>query len=193
MKIMLAAALLTCFLTTARAEAPERTGLATMGGKPATLLGAGVSVGDAAPDFTAVDAAWAPVKLSDFKGKVVVLSSVPSLDTKVCSIQTRRFNQEAAKLGAAIQIVTLSEDLPFAQKRFCSAEKIDGMKVLSDTVEREYGYKYGLLIKGRSLLARAVIVVGKDGKVVYEEIVSEMAHEPDYDKALTAAKAAAAR
>jgi thiol peroxidase len=109
----------------------------------------------------------------------------------VCSIQTRRFNKEAEALGKDIQIVTLSEDLPFAQKRFCSAEKIGSILVLSDTVEREYGLKYGLLIKGRSLLARAVIVVGKDGKVVYEEIVSEMAHEPDYDKALAAAKTAA--
>lgn len=89
--------------------------------------------------------------------------------------------------------MTLSEDLPFAQKRFCSAEKIGSILVLSDTVDREYGLKYGLLMKGHSLLARAVIVVGKDGKVAYEEIVSEQAHEPDYEKALAAAKAASAR
>ncbi len=179
--------------TVAHAQTLERTGVATMGGKPVVLLGAAIAVGDAAPDFAAVDAAWKPVRLTDLKGKVAVLSSVPSLDTKVCSIQTRRFNKEASALGKDIQIVTLSEDLPFAQKRFCSAEKIGSMLVLSDTVAREYGLKYGLLIKGRSLLARAVIVVGKDGKVAYEEIVSEMAHEPDYDKALAAAKAAAAR
>ena len=164
-----------------------------MGGNPVVLLGTPVNVGDAAPDFTAVDAAWKPTRLSDLKGKVVILSSVPSLDTKVCSIQTRRFNKEASALGKDVQIVTLSEDLPFAQKRFCSAEKIGSMLVLSDTVEREYGLKYGLLIKGRSLLARAVIVVGKDGKVAYEEIVPDLSHEPDYDKALAAAKAASAR
>ena len=179
--------------TYAPAQTPERTGQTTMGGKPVVLLGTPVAVGDAAPDFTAVGAAWTPTRLSDLKGKVVILSSVPSLDTKVCSIQTRRFNKEAGALGKDIQIVTLSEDLPFAQKRFCSAEKIGNLLVLSDTVDREYGLKYGLLMKGRSLLARAVIVVGKDRKVAYEEIVSEQAHEPDYDKALAAAKSAAAR
>lgn len=194
MKYLLVAALMLPFLTSAAfAETPERTGQTTMGGKPVVLLGAPVAVGDAAPDFAAVDATWKPTRLSDLKGKVVILSSVPSLDTKVCSIQTRRFNKEASALGKDIQIVTLSEDLPFAQKRFCTAEKVDSILVLSDTVDREYGLKYGLLMKGRSLLARAVVVVGKDGKVAYEEIVSEQAHEPDYDKALAAAKAAAAR
>jgi thiol peroxidase len=192
MKHLAAAALITALLTPAAlAESSERSGQTTMGGKPVVLLGTPVLVGDAAPDFTAVDAAWKPVRLSDFKGKVVILSSVPSLDTKVCSIQTRRFNKEASALGKDIQIVTLSEDLPFAQKRFCSAAKIGAMLVFSDSVEREYGLKYGLLMKGRSLLARAVIVVGKDGKVAYEEIVPDLSHEPDYVKALAAAKAAA--
>ena len=194
MKTLLGAMLISALLTSvALAEAPERTGQTTMGGEPVVLLGTPVNVGDAAPDFAAVDASWKQTRLSELKGKVVILSSVPSLDTKVCSIQTRRFNKEASALGKDIQIVTLSEDLPFAQKRFCSAEKIGSMLVLSDTVEREYGLKYGLLMKGRSLLARAVIVVGKDGKVAYEEIVSDLSHEPDYDKALAAAKAAAAR
>ena len=193
MKYFIAAALLSTLLTSAaRADTPERSGQTTMGGKPVVLLGTPVGVGDAAPDFAAVDAAWKPARLSDLKGKVVIMSSVPSLDTKVCSIQTRRFNKEASALGKDIRIVTLSEDLPFAQKRFCSAEKIGSMLVLSDTVEREYGLKYGLLMKGRSLLARAVIVVGKDGKVAYEEIVSDLSHEPDYDKVLSAARLAAA-
>ena len=194
MKHLVAAVLATAVLSASSfAETPERTGQTTMGGTPVVLLGTPVAVGDAAPDFTAVDASWKATRLSDLKGKVVILSSVPSLDTKVCSIQTRRFNKEAQALGKDIQIVTLSEDLPFAQKRFCSAEKIGGMLVLSDTVDREYGLKYGLLMKGRSLLARAVLVIGKDGKVSYEEIVSDLSHEPDYDKALAAAKAAAAR
>ena len=192
MKYFIVAALMTALLASASlAEPQERTGQTTMGGKPVVLIGTPVAVGDAAPDFAAVDASWKPTHLSDLKGKVVILSSVPSLDTKVCSIQTRRFNKEAGALGKDIQIVTLSEDLPFAQKRFCSAEKIGSMLVLSDTVEREYGLKYGLLMKGRSLLARAVLVVGKDGKVAYEEIVSDQSHEPDYDKALAAAKAVA--
>jgi len=192
MKIFLAAAFL-ILAAGARAEVPERTGLVVVRGKPIVLLGTAVNVGDAAPDFTAVDMEWAPVKLSDFKGKVVILSTVPSLDTKVCSLQTLHFNSESAALAPAIQIVTLSEDLPFAQKRFCAAEKVAGLRVLSDTVEREFGLKYGLLIKGRSLLARAVLVVGKDGKVAYEEIVPELAREPDYAKALDAAKKAAAK
>ncbi|HEX4048535.1 MAG TPA: thiol peroxidase [Elusimicrobiota bacterium] len=191
-RFLLAALTPALFASASFARTPERTGQTTMGGKPVVLLGTPVNVGDAAPDFTAVDAAWKPTRLSDLKGKVVILSSVPSLDTRVCSIQTRRFNKEAQALGKNIQIVTLSEDLPFAQKRFCSAEKIGSILVLSDTVDREYGLKYGLLIKGRSLLARAVIVVGKDGKVVYEEIVPDLSREPDYAKALAAAKTAAA-
>ena len=161
----------------------------TMGGKPVTLLGAPVNVGDDAPAFTAVDGDWSPVRLSDFKGKVVVLSAVPSLDTRVCSAQTRRFNQEADKLSG-IQVVTISEDLPFAQKRFCPAEKIGAVKVVSDTVDRSFGLKYGLLIKGRSLLSRSVFVVDKNGKVVYEELVPDLSREPDYDKALAAARKA---
>ena len=192
MKYFIVAALMTALLASASlAEPQERTGQTTMGGKPVVLIGTPVGVGDAAPDFAAVDAAWKPERLSDLKGKVVILSSVPSLDTKVCSIQTRRFNKEASALGKDIQIVTLSEDLPFAQKRFCSAEKIGSMLVLSDSIDREYGLKYGLLMKGRSLLARAVIVVGKDGKIAYEEIVPDLSREPDYDKALAAAKTAA--
>ena len=170
------------------AKAQERTGLVTMKGGPVTLLGVGVNVGDKAPDFTAVDAGWKPVKLSDFKGKVVLISAVPSLDTPVCSLQTKRFNDEAAKLPANVQVITISEDLPFAQKRFCEAEKVGTIKVLSDTVEREFGMKYGLLIKGMSLLARAVIVVGKDGVIKYMELVPEITQHPNYDKALAAAK-----
>ena len=173
------------------AKAQERTGLVTMKGGPVTLLGAGIKVGDKAPDFTAVDAGWRPVKLSDFKGKVVLISAVPSLDTPVCSLQTKRFNDEAAKLPANVQVITISEDLPFAQKRFCESEKVGTLKVVSDTTEREFGMKYGLLIKGMSLLTRCVIVVGKDGAIKYMDLVPEITQHPDYDKALEAAKTAA--
>jgi thiol peroxidase len=185
------AAALLLFSSVVRAQAPERSGVATMGGRPVVLVGTPVNVGDAAPDFAAVDERYKPTRLSDLKGQVVIISSVPSLDTKVCSIQTRRFDKEAAALGKDVRIVTLSEDLPFAQKRFCKESKIGSMLVLSDSVDREYALKYGLLIKGRGLLARAVLVVDKQGRVAYEEIVSEMAHEPDYAKALAAAEAAA--
>lgn len=187
--LLLACVLLLC--SSARAGLPERRGLVTMGGKPVVLLGTPVKVGQPAPDFTAVDADWKPVKLSDFKGKVVVLSAVPSLDTRVCSLQTRTFNRKAAALGPGVQVITISEDLPFAQKRFCQAEKIGSLLVLSDTVSREFGREYGILIKGRSLLSRSVFVVGKDGRVVYEQLVPDLGREPDYGKALAAARAAA--
>ncbi|MFA6093329.1 MAG: thiol peroxidase [Elusimicrobiota bacterium] len=167
----------------------ERAGLITMKGGPATLLGAGVKVGDKAPEFTAVDENFQPVKLSSFKGKTVLISAVPSLDTPVCALQTKRFNEEAAKLKD-VQLITISEDLPFAQKRFCQAEKIGTIRVVSDTIEREFGLKYGLLIKGLSLLARCVIVIGKDGKVRYMDLVKEVTEHPDYEKALEAARKA---
>ncbi len=179
-------------MTTARAqELKERTGLVTMRGQPIVLLGDGVKVGDPAPDFTAVDGDWKPVKLSDFRGRTVIISAVPSLDTGVCAAQTRRFNEEAARLGNGVQVITISEDLPFAQKRFCEAEKIGNLLVLSDTVDREFGKKYGLLIKGMSLLARAIIVVDPQGRVAYQEVVSEVTSHPDYDAALAAARKAA--
>lgn len=191
MRLALAAALLAAALP-ARAALRERRGLVTMGGKPVVLLGTPVEVGERAPGFTAVDANWKPVRLSDYRGKVVILSAVPSLDTRVCSLETRRFNEEASKVPQ-VRILTISEDLPFAQKRFCDANKIGSIQVVSDTVSREFGRKYGILIKGRSLLSRAVFVVGKDGRIVYEELVPELSHQPDYAKILAAAKAAAAR
>lgn len=169
----------------------ERVGLVTMKGNPVTLLGQERKVGDVAVDFTAVDGDWRPVKLSEFAGRTVIISAVPSLDTGVCALQTKRFNEEAARLGPKIHVLTISEDLPFAQKRFCEAHKIGNVQVLSDTVDREFGKQYGLLIKGMSLLARAVLVIGPDGKIVYMQLVPEIGREPDYDKALAAAKKAA--
>jgi thiol peroxidase len=175
------------------AKAVERTGLVTLKGNPAILLGKCVKVGDKAPDFTVVDEGWKPVKLSDFKGKVVLISAVPSLDTPVCSLQTKRFSEEAAKLPANVQVITISEDLPFAQKRFCEiafSSTVGSIKVLSDTVEREFGLRYGLLIKGMSLLARCVIVVGADGVIKYIDLVPEITQHPNYEKALEAARTA---
>ena len=166
----------------------ERNGVVTFKGNPLTLLGPEVQVGQAAPEFTVVDKDFKPVKLSEFAGKVVLISAVPSLDTKVCSIQTKRFNEEAAKLADEITVLTISEDLPFAQGRFCSSEKVEGHKVLSDHVYREFGQKYGLLIKDMMLLARSVWVIGKDGKIKYRQIVGELTEEPDYGAALATAK-----
>ena len=166
----------------------ERSGVVTFQGGPLTLLGPDIQVGQVGPDFTVVDENFKPVKLSNFAGRVVIISAVPSLDTPVCSVQTKRFNQEAAKLADTITVLTISEDLPFAQKRFCSSEKIDGHVVLSDHVYRQFGERCGLLIKDMILLARTVLVIGKDGIISYRQIVSELADEPDYEAALAAAK-----
>ena len=167
----------------------------TLRGNPLTLDGSEVSVGQAAPDFTAVNNDLQSVKLSEAQGKVVILSSVPSVDTPVCDTETRRFNEEAAKLGEGIEIWTLSMDLPFAQKRWCGAAGVEQVKTLSDFRDHAFAEGYGVLIADGPLAgvtARAVFVVGKDGTLKHVEYVSEIANEPDYDAALNAAKAAAA-
>jgi len=169
----------------------ERSGLVTIEGNPLTLLGSEIKVGDAAPDFRVVDEGFKPVKLSDFRGKVVLISAVPSLDTGVCAMQTKRFNDEVDKLPENVTVLTVSQDLPFAQKRFCESEKIAKVRVLSDHVWREFGLGYGVLIKDMGLLARAVFVVGADGRVAYCQIVPEVTTHPDYDAALAAVHAAA--
>ena len=163
----------------------ERKGVITFKGGPLTLVGPELKVGDAAPDFTAVDSGLQPVKLSDFKGQTVIISSVPSLDTPVCEIQTKKFNQEAANLNA--KVLTVSLDLPFAQKRFCDAFKIQNVTVLSDYKDKNFGNAYGLLIKELGLLTRAVLVIA-NGKIQYIEIVKEVTQEPNYKAALEAAK-----
>ncbi len=167
----------------------------TLRGNPLTLGGSEVSVGQAAPDFTAVNNDLQPVTLSEAQGKVIILSSVPSVDTPVCDTETRRFNEEAAKLGEGIEIWTLSMDLPFAQKRWCGAAGVEQVKTLSDFRDHAFAEGYGVLIADGPLAgvtARAVFVVGKDGTLKHVEYVSEIANEPDYDAALNAAKAAAA-
>jgi thiol peroxidase len=169
-------------------EVKETKGIVTFVDTPVTLLGETINSGDTAPDFTLVGQGLAPVSLSDFKGKTVVLSIFPSIDTGVCQAQTRRFNKEAAALSDDIVILTISKDLPFALGRFCAAEGIDKVKTLSDYQYSEFGLKYGFLIKENLLLARGVVVINKEGKVVYSEYVSNVKEEPDYAKALEAAK-----
>jgi thiol peroxidase len=163
-------------------------------GNPITLGGPEIKAGGDAPDFTAVDNGLQPVKRSQAKGKVIVLSAVPSLDTPVCDTETRRFNQEAGTLGANVEVWTVSMDLPFAQKRWCGAAGITAVKTLSDFRERSFAQNYGVLVKeGRlaGLTARAVFVVGKDGKVKHAEYVREITTEPNDDAALNAARQAA--
>jgi thiol peroxidase len=143
-----------------------------------------VKAGGKAPDFKVVDEAFNPVTLSDFAGKKVLISAVPSLDTPVCSLQTKRFNAEAEMLGEAVAILTISADLPFAQKRFCDAERIGRTRVLSDSVWKDFARNYGVLIKDMGILARSIFIVGKDGTLEYMELVKEVTNHPDYDTAL---------
>jgi len=166
----------------------ERKGLVTLKGNPVTLVGKEVKVGDAAPDVTLLDNDLKAVALSAFRGKVVVLSSVPSLDTPVCDTETRRFNEEAAKLGDGVAVLTISMDLPFAQKRWCGAHGIERVKTLSDHRDAAFGKAYGVLIKELRLLARAVFVVDRQGVIRYTQLVEEITHEPDYDAILDAVR-----
>jgi thiol peroxidase len=164
----------------------ERENAVTMKGNPLTLVGEPIKVGQKAPNFTVAGNDLSPVQLSQFLGKTVVISSVPSLDTPVCDIETRRFNAEAAKLDKNVVILTISMDLPFAQKRWCGAAGIDHVTTLSDYQQADFGMKYGLLIKGLRLLARAVLVVDKNGTIQYIQLVPEIAQEPDYAAVLKA-------
>lgn len=168
----------------------ERKGIITFKGNPMTLLGPEVKVGDKAPDFQVVDNALAPVTLADFKGKVKILSAVPSLDTPVCDAETRRFNQEAAKLPGDVVVLTVSADLPFAQKRWCAAAGVDKVKTLSDYQDRSFATAYGVLIKELKLLSRSIFVVDAGDTVRYVQHVKEVTTEPDYGAVLEAAKKA---
>jgi thioredoxin-dependent peroxiredoxin len=166
----------------------ERTGAVTFLGNPLTLLGTEVKAGGKAPAFEVIDNGLAPVSLANYQGKVVVISAVPSLDTPVCDLETRRFNDEAAKLGQDVVILTISMDLPFAQKRWCGAAGVTHVTTLSDHKDASFGLAYGVLIKELRLLSRAVFVVDRKGDVRYVELVKEITHEPDYDAALKAVK-----
>ena len=166
----------------------ERDGIVTMKGNPITLMGTELQVGDKAPDFVAVDNELNPVSFDSFRGKVCIVSSVPSLDTPVCDMETRRFNDEAGRLDDDVEILTISMDLPFAQKRWCGAAGVDKVQTLSDHRDAAFGQAYGVLIKGFRLLARAVFVVDKEGTIRYIELVKEIASEPDYDSVLIAVK-----
>jgi thiol peroxidase len=167
----------------------ERSGIITFKGNPFTLLGPELKVGDKAPDFAVVDNGLAPVSLASSAGKIRIISSVPSLDTPVCDTETRRFNQEAAGLPGDVVVLTISHDLPFAQKRWCGAAGIDKVTTLSDYRDRSFGQNYGVLIKELLLLARAIFVVDAQGVIRYIQIVPEVTSEPDYAAVVAAAKA----
>lgn len=164
----------------------EKPNAITLHGNPLTLVGDQISMGSKAPDATVVTNDLKPVKLSDYRGKIVVICSVPSLDTPVCDMQTRRFNTEAAKLGDDVAILTVSMDLPFAQKRWCGGAGVEQVVTLSDHRDAEFGAAFGLLIKELRLLARSVTVLDREGVVRYYQLVKEVGDEPDYEAALSA-------
>ena len=151
-------------------------------------MGNEVKVGDRAPEFTATGNDMSPVGLSSFRGKTVIISAVHSLDTSVCDAETRRFNEEAGKLGADVVVLTISMDLPFAQARWCAAHGITHVKTVSDYRDAAFGTAYGVLIKELKLLARCVFIVDSDGIVRYIQLVKEVATEPDYEDVLKALK-----
>lgn len=167
----------------------ETKNITSMAGIPLTLLGEVAMVGAEAPDFTVVNVKGDNVRLSDFRGKIVILSVFPSIDTKVCAVQTREFNKRATKLGSDVVVLTVSKDLPFALSRFCAAEGIDNVYTLSDYKESEFGLKYGFLIKENKLLSRGVVIVDKTGKIAYVEYVDDITKEPNYDAAIDKLKA----
>ncbi|HSB51237.1 MAG TPA: thiol peroxidase [Dissulfurispiraceae bacterium] len=166
----------------------ERKGVVTIKGGPLTLIGPELKPGDKAPGFTVLDGELKPVGLKDFDGQVKVISVTPSLDTPVCDMQARRFNQEATSLPGGVVILNVSMDLPFAIARFCAAAGIDKVKAFSDHRDASFGNAYGVLIKELRLLARAIFVVDKSDTIRYVEIVPEVTNHPDYDKALAVVK-----
>lgn len=172
----------------AQATLTEQSSAVTMKGNPLTLVGTMPKVGDKAPDVTVVGNDLSDVRLADYAGKVVIIAAVPSLDTSVCDRETRRFNKEASGLGPDVQILTLSMDLPFAQKRWCGAEGIKDLRTLSDHRAARFGESYGVLIKELRLLARSIFVIDRQGVVRYVQLVKEQSEEPDYAAALDAAR-----
>jgi len=166
----------------------EREGLVTMKGSPLTLAGNELKVGDHAPDCEVAGKDLEPVKLSLFRDKVCIISSIPSLDTSVCDMMTRRFNKEAVSLGEDVVVLAISMDLPFAQTRWCAAADVKNVYIFSDHRSASFGQAFGVLIKDLRLLARAVFVVDKDGIIHYIEIVRELTDEPDYEAVLKETK-----
>ena len=169
----------------------ERPGATTLRGNPLTLVGPELKAGDTAPDFNVVDNGLKPVTLKDTTGKVRIISVVPSLDTPVCDAQTKKFNEALAELPG-VEVLTVSMDLPFAQKRWCGAFGVDKVKMLSDHKDGSFGSNYGTLIKELRIESRAIFVLDRQNKIRHAEYVKEVADHPNYETALAAARGAAA-
>ncbi|MBM3243253.1 MAG: thiol peroxidase [Candidatus Omnitrophica bacterium] len=166
----------------------ERRDTVTLKGSPVTLIGGEITVGQKAEDFRVLDSALKERSLSEFKGKIKLIASVPSLDTPVCDSEIKRFNDEMAQLSKDIAVIFVSMDLPFAQKRFCQEFEISKVKTFSDHKDADFGMKYGVLIKELRLLARAIFLLDKEDTVRYVEYVKEISNPPDYEAALKAVK-----
>ncbi|MGI9554010.1 MAG: thiol peroxidase [Thermodesulfobacteriota bacterium] len=164
--------------------AEERPSAVTLQGNPLTLIGPEIKVGDQAPDFNSLEGPGNLVSLNTYNGKVKLFNVIVSVDTPVCDIQTKRFNNEASDLPEDVEILTVSMDLPFAQSRYCGDAGIERLRNLSDHQDASFGESYGVLIKENRLLARAIFVVDKDDIVRHVEYVSEVADEPNYEAAL---------
>lgn len=165
----------------------ERKNVVAFASNPVTLIGDETKVGEKAPEFTLVKQDLSEFKLSETSGKIRLISIVPSLDTGVCSLQTRKFNEDASKIKD-VQIITISMDLPFAQGRFCGANGIENILVASDYKDRAFGEKYGFIIKENMLLARGIVIIDKNDKIRYVEYVPEVTNEVNFEKALEVAK-----
>jgi thiol peroxidase len=172
---------------TSKNAAPERPAAATFKGRPMTLVGPELRTGDKAPEFEAVDRTLQPVDLKQTSGAVRIFSVVPSLDTPVCDMQTKRFNEEASQLPN-VKMYTISMDLPFAQARWCSAFGVDNITMLSDHKSASFGENYGTLIKDWRIESRAIFVVDENDTIRHVEYVKEVADHPDYDAALKVAR-----
>ncbi|TYP71122.1 thiol peroxidase [Paenibacillus methanolicus] len=169
--------------------AQERTGVATLKGNPITLIGPELKKGDQAPNFTLNKSLVETVSLSDYAGKIKLVSVVPSIDTGVCDAQTRRFNEEAGKLGDNVVVLTVSVDLPMAQARWCGAAGIDKVTLLSDYKDNSFGEAYGVLIQELRLDMRSIFVIDGNDTIQYVEVLSEMTEHPNYEQAIEAVKA----
>ena len=166
----------------------DRSGIITFQGGPLTLTGNELKVGDKLPDSQLVGNDLSPVQMSSFAGKVCIISCVPSLDTPVCDLQTKRFNEEAGKFGSDVSVITVSMDLPFAQQRWCGSSNAENITTLSDYMTADFAQSAGVLIKELRLLARVVFVVDKQGTISYVQIVNEVTDQPNYEDVLKAVK-----
>lgn len=166
----------------------ERKGKVKVNGEPLTLLGNELKIGDTVPFFMVTDSDLKDVDSKEFAGKNIIISVTPSLDTPVCDLQIKRFNSEASALGDEVVVLNISVDLPFAIRRFCNTNGIDKVKTLSDYKDVDFGTKFGVLIKENRLLARSIFIIDRNNRLVYFELVDDITHHPNYDKAISELK-----